>query len=134
MFKLFRSFYFSRFFINLPRTLRKLVYEYRLVTKQPTSVKQILHSMDPGLTILDLGANLGLWSDYFYVRGLHVLAVEPDALCLRYLNGRFGTSELHIIPRAVSVSFGLVKLYIHQARKGFDDLVYSQSSSILAKK
>lgn len=134
MLKLFGSFYFSRIFIGLPRFLRKIIYEYRLVSKQPTSVQQILHSMDPGLTILDLGANLGLWSDYFLVRGLRVLAVEPDPGCLRYLRGRFCADELQIVPRAVSVSSGLVKLYIHEARQGLDDLVYSQSSSILPEK
>jgi len=56
-----------------------------MFTKEPDTI-QWLQSMKPGETLVDVGANIGIYTIFAAVRGVKVFAFEPEALNYAILN------------------------------------------------
>ena len=136
MFKFAGSFYFSNFFINLPDFLRLIIYKAKIVSKLNPEIRSILDRLKKNSVIIDLGANLGLWTDYFNLCGFNVIAFEPDPDCYKFLKNRFKKKKIFIFQLAVHNKIGSMKLRYHELRdkEGFTNLEYSQSTSLIHNK
>lgn len=89
-----------------------------------------LAQLKPGDVCLDLGANMGTYTEKLAATGAEVHAYEPDPYCFAALQTRFaGRPNVHLHNQAVSGSAGS---FVLRRAKGFDqdpDML-SQSSSI----
>jgi FkbM family methyltransferase len=56
-----------------------------MFTKEPDTIEW-LKSMKPGETLVDVGANIGIYTIFAAVRGVKVFAFEPEALNYAILN------------------------------------------------
>lgn len=64
----------------------------------------------------DIGAHLGNRTDAFLALGATVVAVDPQPLCVEFLQQKFGgNSRCTIIPKAISDSPGEITLHISHA-------------------
>jgi FkbM family methyltransferase len=117
----------------VPRfVVRKLMERYVEHHCLPTH-RAVLQNIGPGDTVLDLGANVGLFSTYFAARGASVRAYEPDPSAFSILDKQahaFPTLQVH--QEAVFDSDGEMTLYRHLNFK--DDPNYAQSSTLIGEK
>ena len=136
MFKFAGSFYLSNFFLNLPGFLRLIIYKVRIASKLNLEIKSVLDILKKKSVIIDLGANLGIWTDYFDLCGFNVIAFEPDPDCYEFLKDRFKKKKIIIFQSAVHNKIGTMKLRYHELRdkEGFANLEYSQSTSLIHNK
>lgn len=135
MFRFAGSFYNSKFFLLLPDFFRLYIYRSRFLKFLPKKIISELNSLSEGEVILDLGANTGVWSDIFSLKGFEVISVEPDPGCIEFLRTRFGkNNQITLLEKAVSTSEEPIELLFHKIRNGVSDLEYSQSSSISQNK
>lgn len=87
-----------------------------------------------GLTAIDLGANIGEYTQMLAEFAKYVHAFEPDPWALQQL--RSNTAHLNnvdIVPAAAGAEPGIVKLFRHPDFSD-DPIMNSQSSSIVASK
>ena len=80
--------------------------------------------------VIDLGANMGIFTDILAATGAEVHAYEPDPHCFEVLLRRFeGAENVHLHNQAVSGEAGT---FVLQRTKGFAESpdIKSQSSSI----
>ncbi|MEO1024889.1 MAG: FkbM family methyltransferase [Pseudomonadota bacterium] len=87
-----------------------------------------------GMTCIDLGANVGEFSEMMAARAGKVFAFEPDPWAHQQLVERVGRHEnVEIIQAAAGLEDGHITLYRH---KDFSDdpLINSQSSSVFVSK
>ena len=83
---------------------------------------------------IDCGANVGEITQYFYDSGATVYAFEPNPYAYEVLKNRFsGMKNVHCIPKGVSDSNGIVKLYMHE-NSDDDEVYWSTGSSLLEYK
>lgn len=97
------------------------------------SHRQVLHSVGPGDIVVDLGANVGLFSTYFAQRGATVHSFEPDPSAYEVLEKHareFDNIVLH--QQAVYDHDGQMTLYRH--KEFGKDQNYAQSSTLVAEK
>lgn len=95
--------------------------------------RRVLHRVEPGDVVIDLGANVGLFSTYFAQRGATVHAFEPDPSAFDVLSRHaraFPNIVLH--HQAVYDKEGEMTLYRH--RDFARDQNYAQSSTLMADK
>lgn len=93
----------------------------------------ILTKIGPGDTVIDLGANVGLFSTYFAARGATVHAFEPDPSASAILKAharRF--PKLHVHQEAVFDKAGEMSLFRHTQFQ--HDQNYAQSSTLMSEK
>jgi len=92
----------------------KLMYNWKPFNRR--RLRKFYQTFIPADSLcFDIGAHLGNRVDAFANLGAQVVAVEPQPLCLEYLNQRFGKlSNVHIIPKAVGSSPGKATLHISQ--------------------
>jgi len=93
-----------------------------LLSKEPSTIEW-LDSMSQGETLLDVGANVGMYSIYAAVmREIDVIAIEPEALNFAILctNIRLNkqTQRIKAFPIGVIDSSGFTELYISDMRAG----------------
>ena len=86
--------------------------------------------LGPGDVCLDLGANLGIFTEKLAATGADVHAYEPDPHCFAQLQDRFaGRPNVHLHPKAVAATSG--SFLLRRTRDFLDDPdVQSTSSSI----
>ena len=95
---------------------------WRLTDKDETRILEQL--IKPGMTVVDIGANIGYYSLLFArCVGPHgkVFAFEPDPTNLELLKKnveRSGQNNIIIIPRAVTHCSGKIELYLCQYNPG----------------
>ena len=90
--------------------------------KEPHTVRW-LESMKPGSTLVDVGANVGMYSIFSAVlKGLTVFAFEPESQNYALLNANIAANELSdrvlAFPLALSDSMKLDKLYLSEFSSG----------------
>jgi FkbM family methyltransferase len=67
----------------------------------------------PGDLVFDVGANFGNRTEIFLALGAYVIAVEPQAECVRCLRHRWGDrTQLTIVDKAVGERIGTGELYV----------------------
>jgi len=95
--------------------------------------RAVLQSIGAGDVVLDLGANVGLFSTYFAARGAVVHAFEPDPAAQDVLQAHASDfPNLTVHQAAVFDSGGHMTLYRH--REFARDANYAQSSTLIDKK
>lgn len=95
--------------------------------------KSVLQRIGPGDTVLDLGANVGLFSTYFASRGATVHAFEPDpTACAILLAHAKHFPQVQVHQAAVFDAEGEMTLYRHSNFK--NDQNYAQSSTLIQEK
>ncbi len=93
----------------------------------------VLQKIGQGDTVIDLGANVGLFSTYFAARGATVHAYEPDPSAGAILKAharRF--PDLHVHEAAVFDKAGEMTLFRHAQFR--EDKNYAQSSTLMQEK
>ena len=86
-------------------------------SKEPETLRWI-ESFEPGSRLLDVGANVGVFSLYAVTRGCEVVAVEPDALNFALLhenirlNPKLGTVSVRAYPMALHNDFRISELNV----------------------
>ncbi|MBG6147635.1 FkbM family methyltransferase [Labrenzia sp. EL_142] len=87
-----------------------------------------------GMVCIDLGANVGEFTEMMAAKASRVIAFEPDPWSLERLAERVGGfGNVEIVEAAVGVTDGSVTLYRHENFET-DPLINSQSSSIFSSK
>ncbi|TYC50015.1 FkbM family methyltransferase [Rhodobacterales bacterium] len=87
-----------------------------------------------GMVCIDLGANVGEFSEMMAARASRVIAFEPDPWSLQRLVERVGGLEnVEIVEAAAGLEDGSITLYRHEDFDA-DPLINSQSSSVIASK
>lgn len=129
------SFYTSKLFIKMPAFIRRYVYRIKFLKKLDVQIRQWLEEKrKDNSVILDLGANMGVWSDIFLVLGFQVYAYEPDLDCYKYLSARFyKNKKIKVFKAAVSDIEATLKLYMTPGREP-GSLLNTQGSSIVKEK
>jgi FkbM family methyltransferase len=70
----------------------------------------------PGDLCFDIGANVGNRTEMFLALGARVVAVEPQALCVRKLQRRFGSNpRVALVPEAAGRRYGEAELLLSSA-------------------
>jgi FkbM family methyltransferase len=64
--------------------------------------------IDPGNLVFDIGANAGVLSATFASLGARVVALEPNADCVRHIQLSYGDTEIQVLQAAVGPTNGLV--------------------------
>ena len=76
-----------------------------------------------GQTVLDIGANKGNKTQALLALGCRVIAIEPERKALETLRFRFAKNErVRILPAGVSDQPGILKLFVYEARSGYNTL------------
>lgn len=117
----------------VPRSIvRYLMRRYVNLHCLPEHKAKLL-SVSGGDVVIDLGANVGLFSMYFAERSAIVHAFEPDPYAFKILSNHARPfKKLRLHQKAVFDKPGEMKLYRH---KQFDsDANYAQSSTLMAEK
>lgn len=71
--------------------------------------------IQPGDLCFDLGAHLGNRSDAWLRLGAKVIAVDPQPVCVEYLEKHFGSdSNFILVPKAIGEKSGLMELHISE--------------------
>ncbi|MBT7335906.1 MAG: FkbM family methyltransferase [Gammaproteobacteria bacterium] len=102
---------------NILRHKVGLVISLAMYYWQPGKLKQLRRFfrtyLPPNALCFDLGAHLGNRTKVWRQLGATVVAIEPQASCLKYLERRFGDDpEVTICPVAVSSRAGHTTLYV----------------------
>ena len=87
--------------------------------------------LGPGDVCLDLGANLGIFTEKLAATGADVHAYEPDPHCFAQLQDRFaGRPNVHLHPKAVAATSG--SFLLRRTRDFLDDPDLQSTSSSIA--
>jgi FkbM family methyltransferase len=98
---------------------------YRATAGRQTTARRTLMAcfyralLPPGALVFDVGANVGEFSEVFAAVGASVIAVEPNADCLRHIQISYATQKIEAIQAAVGPRNGLAVLNLSDKR---DDL------------
>lgn len=96
-----------------------------VVQEVAASVSLLPKPTPPQPTVLDVGANVGLWSEALLasVPGAEVFAFEPSYAAFQQLTNRFqGRDNVHLVNAAVGRASGAGKLWADQAGSGLGSL------------
>jgi len=101
----------------------------RGLTREQQSVMDGIHA---GSIVIDVGANVGEFSELFSMRGASVVALEPNPVAYAVLTQK-------AIPRVLALRYGAgtekaVKKLFHHELAERDELGYSKSASLLENK
>jgi FkbM family methyltransferase len=76
-----------------------------------------------GSLCFDIGANVGDVTEIFLALGASVISVEPQTVCLRALQRRYGTNpNVSIVGKAVSEETGNTELYVCEYNSGISTM------------
>ena len=110
----------NRFRLDLKFSLGNLSHRLRLwrYLRCSPELELVAHFADPERASLDVGANLGLFTEALAKCSNHVYAVEPSPLPLRALR-RLRRCDVTILPIALSSRSGYATLLVPRNRKGW---------------
>lgn len=117
----------------IPRSVVRFFMK-RYVSKYTLpSHRMVLDTITEGDVVVDLGANVGLFSVYFAEKGATVYAYEPDPYAFEILQAYARPfSRVNLRQEAVCDLSGQLKLYRHHNFE--NDHNYAQSSTLVAEK
>jgi FkbM family methyltransferase len=72
--------------------------------------------IQPGMRVFDIGANVGVLSSTFASLGAAVIAVEPNADCVRHIQLSYPEQKIEVIQAAIGERNGLVVLNVSDER------------------
>lgn len=72
--------------------------------------------LQPGAIVFDIGANVGVLSAVFASLGARVVALEPNADCVRHIQLSYGDKSIVVIQAAVGAKNGLALLNVSDER------------------
>jgi len=72
--------------------------------------------LQPGALVFDIGANVGVLSAVFASLGAKVVALEPNADCVRHIQLSYGDKQIEVIQAAVGANNGLAVLNVSDER------------------
>jgi len=72
--------------------------------------------LQPGALVFDIGANVGVVSAVFASLGARVVALEPNADCVRHIQLSYGDKQIEVIQAAVGAKNGLAVLNVSDER------------------
>ncbi len=72
--------------------------------------------LPPNVSIFDIGANVGILSEIFLSLGARVLAVEPNADCVRHMQLSYADAQLETIQAVAGPKNGLASLSLSDER------------------
>ena len=105
-----------------------LAYWRRDIGKvDPFLLSMVRELVRPGMTVWDIGANVGLFSFAAAALGAQVVAVEADIWLANLMNRSVRLNELPVtvLPAAVSDGLGISKLYLSDRGKSSNSLTGS---------
>ena len=70
----------------------------------------------PGALVFDIGANVGVLSAVFASLGARVVALEPNADCVRHIQLAYANMQIEVIQAAVGATNGLAVLNVSDER------------------
>jgi FkbM family methyltransferase len=70
----------------------------------------------PGMRVFDIGANVGVLSAVFASLGSRVVAVEPNADCVRHIQLSYSDKDIEVIQAAIGAKNGLAVLNVSDGR------------------
>jgi FkbM family methyltransferase len=119
---------------TIPRKMINLWQWQDLVAHGPASMRDFearLAKMGPGDICLDLGANMGTFTEKLAATGAEVHAYEPDPFCFAALQKRFaGRENVHLHQQAIAHENGSILLRRSKAFESSPEW-HSQGSSIV---
>lgn len=68
--------------------------------------------LEPGALVFDIGANMGVLSAVFTSLGARVVALEPNADCVRHIQLSYAGEKLEVIQAAAGQANGLIVLNV----------------------
>jgi FkbM family methyltransferase len=101
---------------------------YRATTGRTRTA--LFHSMQafyrerisPGALVFDIGANVGLFSEVFASLGSRVVALEPNADCVRHIQISYPNTGIEVLQVAVGSQNGLAVLNVSDKRDDISSL------------
>jgi len=72
--------------------------------------------VQPGALVFDIGANVGVLSAVFSSIGARVVALEPNADCVRHIQLSYADKQIEVIQAAVGANNGLAILNVSDER------------------
>ena len=118
----------------LPQDLYIYLQNKKRLQKLPVSIREIVDSLAIDDICIDCGANVGVYSQLFAKYGSEVYSFEPNPVAFNILKKKTKKlKNIYPIMSAVGTSNTRGKLYLHE-NYGLDEVLYSQSSSLLRKK
>src|SRR5579863_4101053 len=80
----------------------------------PFLLSMVQELVQPGMTVWDIGANVGLFAFAAATRGAKVVAVEPDIWLANLMNRSMLLNSLPVtvVPGAIAEHLGVSKLYL----------------------
>lgn len=118
----------------IPRKMINFWQWQTLLQHGPASMRDFearLTKIGPGDVCLDLGANMGTFTEKLAATGAEVHAYEPDPFCFAALEKRFaGRANVHLHQQAIAHENGTIKLRRSKEFHSSPEL-YSLGSSIV---
>ena len=116
----------------LPRGLRSPAHyaSRKLTHRLEAEYAAIMSMVTPGCTVIDVGANIGIYTYGFLARGANVEAIEPQANCASLIQSYYnlgfpfvgaGRGKLTVHVEAVSDEPGVAVLYVPLSNGKVDD-------------
>jgi len=123
--------FFKKYTPHFYLRLRRLRYEHKVL---PREFMTLVKKLTPSSLVIDVGANVGLVSEVLALRGLRVIAFEPNPVAFEELRGVAQKyKNIEIRKEAAGLKNQQVKLFLHKDTKTTDaDL--TQASSLLSAK
>lgn len=94
----------------LPRTVKDRIELWR-VERNEAEIRLVRDLLAPGETLLDVGANSGVYVLAGLAAGARVVAVEPQSELAARLRARWADSPVVVVESAISTGTGFVTLY-----------------------
>jgi len=100
---------------GLYRPLRRLssLARSKEVTQARSRMAKLISSIvPPNSLVFDIGANIGSFSEIYAGSGCHVVAVEPNADCVRHIQLTYPDLPIQTLQAAVGSRCGLATLHV----------------------
>ena len=78
--------------------------------------------LPPGALVFDIGANVGMFSEVFASLGSRVVALEPNADCVRHIQISYPNTGIEVLQSAAGSQNGLAVLNVSDARDDISSL------------
>ncbi len=98
-------------------------------------LQSLLRGISSNSLVIDCGANRGDISALFLAKGARVIAFEPDPAAFNHLTERFKKSKnIELQQKGVANKSGMATMFFHKSRTAGNEMPFTVSSSIIAKK
>jgi len=102
-----------RYYLDLNESIDSAIYYFGFW--EPQSVAIVRRYLKRGMTVLDIGANIGDKTEVFLRLGGAVVVVEPQESCWRFLRRRFQDDDVKIVTKALDKTAGSKEIFIDRS-------------------